>query len=144
MMLLKCCYFEDMLGVSWSPVRECHAFQSLRIIRVQCNSRKTRCRPQIPKYIDVRHHFFRKLIRQGGISVNHVPSQYQQANILTKAIAFDVFMITPTFLNGFRCLVHFAFGVVDRCLDVCILISICFVCARAYEQWHSWGAVLVS
>ena len=31
--------FEDTLGVSWSPVRECHAFPSLRTIRVQCNSR---------------------------------------------------------------------------------------------------------
>ena len=111
---------------------------------MQCNSRKTRCRPQTSKYIDVRHHLFRKLIRQGGISVNHVPSEYQQANILTKALPFDVFMITPTSLDGFRCLVHFAFGVVDRCLDGRILISIRFVCVCAYEQWHSWGAVLVS
>ena len=59
---VKKLYFEDTLSVSWSSVRECHAFQSLRTIRVQCNCRKTRCRPQLPKYIDVRHHLFRELV----------------------------------------------------------------------------------
>ena len=30
----------------------------------------------ISEYIDVRHHFFRELVRQGDISVNRVPSEY--------------------------------------------------------------------
>ena len=50
------------------------------------------------KHIDVRHHFFRELVRQGGISVSRVPSEYQHADILTKALAFDVFAIHRRFL----------------------------------------------
>ena len=29
------------------------------------------------KHIDVRHHFLRELVREGDISVKHVPSEYQ-------------------------------------------------------------------
>ena len=50
------------------------------------------------KHIDVRHHFFRELVRQGDISVNRVPSEYQHADILIKALAFDVFAIHRHFL----------------------------------------------
>ena len=45
------------------------------------------------KHIDVRHHFLRELVHQGDITVNHVPSEFQHGDILTKAIAFDVFAI---------------------------------------------------
>ena len=74
------------------------------------------------KHIDVRHHFFRELVRQGGISVNHVPSEYQHANILTKALAFDVFVIHRRYLINLK----FAFAV-DRRFDVYMLISVYFV-----------------
>ena len=50
------------------------------------------------KHIDVSHHFFREIVRQGDISVNHVASEYQHADILTKALAFDVFVIHRLFL----------------------------------------------
>ena len=50
------------------------------------------------KHIDVRHHVLRELVRQGDISVSHVPSEYQHADILTKALAFDVFAIHRRFL----------------------------------------------
>ena len=40
-------------------------------------------------HIDVRHHFLRELVRQGDIIVNHVSSEYQHADILTKVLAFD-------------------------------------------------------
>ena len=50
------------------------------------------------KHIDVRHHFLRELVCQGDISVSHVPSEYQHADILTKALAFDVFVIHRRFL----------------------------------------------
>ena len=50
------------------------------------------------KHIDVRHHCLRELVRQGDISVSHVPSEYQHADILTKALAFDVFAIHRRFL----------------------------------------------
>ena len=50
------------------------------------------------KHIDVRHHFLRELVRQGDIIVNHVPSEYQHADILTKVIAFDLFAIHRRFL----------------------------------------------
>ena len=50
------------------------------------------------KHIDVRRHFFREVVRQGDISVSHVPSEYQHGDILTKALAFDVFAIHRRFL----------------------------------------------
>ena len=50
------------------------------------------------KRIDVRHHFLRELVRQGDIIVNHVPSEYQHADILTKVLAFDLFAIHRRFL----------------------------------------------
>ena len=50
------------------------------------------------KHIDVPHHFLRELFRQGDIiSVNHVPSEYQHADILTKVLAFDLFAIHRRF-----------------------------------------------
>ena len=45
------------------------------------------------KHIDVRYHLLRELVRQGNIIVNHVPSEYQHADILTKVLAFDLFTI---------------------------------------------------
>ena len=53
------------------------------------------------KYIDVRFHFLRELVRQGGIGVNHVLSKYQFADILTKVSAFDFFAIHRCFLMNF-------------------------------------------
>ena len=50
------------------------------------------------KHIDVRHHFLRELVRQGDIIVDHVPSEYQHADILTKVLAFDLFAIHRRFL----------------------------------------------
>ena len=48
------------------------------------------------KQIDV-HHFLRELVRQGDISVNHVPSEYQHADILRKVLVFDFFAIHHRF-----------------------------------------------
>ena len=45
------------------------------------------------KKVDVRHHFLRELVCQRCIPVNYVPSEYQHADILTKTLAFDVFVI---------------------------------------------------
>ena len=50
------------------------------------------------KHINVRHHFLRELVRQGDTIVNHVPSEYQHADILTKVLAFDLFVIHRRFL----------------------------------------------
>ena len=50
------------------------------------------------KHIDVCHHFLRELVRQGDIIVNHVPSECQQADILTKVLALDLFAIHRRFL----------------------------------------------
>ena len=49
------------------------------------------------KHIDVRHNFLRELVRQRA-SVNHVSSEYQHADILTKALALDVLVIHRRFL----------------------------------------------
>ena len=45
------------------------------------------------KHIDVRHHVLRELVRQGDVSVSHVPSEYQHADILTKALASYLFVV---------------------------------------------------
>ena len=45
------------------------------------------------KHIDVRHHVLRELVRQGDVSVSHVPSEYHHADILTKALASDLFVV---------------------------------------------------
>ena len=49
------------------------------------------------KQIDVCHYFFRELVRQGDISVNHFPSEYQHADISRKVLAFDFFAIHRRF-----------------------------------------------
>ena len=50
------------------------------------------------KHIDVRHHVLRELVRQGDVSVSHVPSEYQHADILTKALSSDLFVVHRRFL----------------------------------------------
>ena len=52
------------------------------------------------KHFDVRHHFLRELVRQGYIIVNHVLSEYQHADVLTKVLAFDLFAIHRRFLTN--------------------------------------------
>ena len=47
------------------------------------------------KHIDVRHHFLRELVRQRDIKVVQVPSEFQHADILTRALTFDLFAKTP-------------------------------------------------
>ena len=54
------------------------------------------------KHIDVRHHFLRELVRQRGIKVVRVPSEFQHAEILTKALAFDVFAFHRKFLMNLK------------------------------------------
>ena len=50
------------------------------------------------KHIDVRHHFLRELVRQRDIKIAQVPSEFQHADILTKALAFDLFAFHRKFL----------------------------------------------
>ena len=49
------------------------------------------------KHIDVRHHFLGELVRQGDTEVVQVPSEFQHAYMLTKALAFDLFAIFVRF-----------------------------------------------
>ena len=43
------------------------------------------------KHIDVRRHLLQELVRQRDIKVVQVPSQFQHADILTKAWAYHLF-----------------------------------------------------
>ena len=54
------------------------------------------------KHIDVRHHFLRELVRQRDIKVLQVPSEYQHADILAKALAFDLFAFHRKFLINLK------------------------------------------
>ena len=49
------------------------------------------------KHIDMRHHFLRALVRQRDVKVFQVPSELQHADILTKALAFDLFAFHQKF-----------------------------------------------
>ena len=52
------------------------------------------------KHIDVRHHFLRELVRQKDINVVQVPSEFQHADILTNALAFDLFAFHRKLVPG--------------------------------------------
>ena len=52
------------------------------------------------KHIDVRHHFLRELVVQRDIKVMQVPSEFQYADILTKALAYDLFAFHQKILPG--------------------------------------------
>ena len=54
------------------------------------------------KHMDVRHHFIRELVRQKGIKLVQVPSEFQHADILTKALAFDLFAFHRKFLMNLK------------------------------------------
>ena len=43
------------------------------------------------KHIDMHHHFRRERVCQSDIKVVQVPSEFQHADILTKALAYDLF-----------------------------------------------------
>ncbi|CAN0477882.1 unnamed protein product, partial [Ascophyllum nodosum] len=46
--------------------------------------------------------FLRELVPQGELSVSDSPSEYQHADILTKTLAFDVFVIHRRSLMNLR------------------------------------------
>ena len=54
------------------------------------------------KHIDVRHNFLRELVRQKDIKVVKIPSEFQPADILTKALAYDLFTLLQKFLMNLK------------------------------------------
>ena len=72
------------------------------------------------KHIDVRNHFLRELVRQGDIIVNHVPSEYQHADILTKVLALDLFAIHRRFLMNLSD--QWSCDLVDQQVNVCLFV----------------------
>ena len=54
------------------------------------------------KHIGVRYHFLLELVRQRDIKVVQVPSELQHADILTKALAFDLFAFHRNFLISLK------------------------------------------
>ena len=57
--------------------------------------------------------------------MSRVTSEYQHADILTKALAFDVFAIHRRFLMNLSVDEFVLDFAVDRRFDVCMLISVC-------------------
>ena len=72
------------------------------------------------KHIDVRHHFLRELVHQRDIIVNHVPSEYQHADILTKVLAFDLFAIHRRFLTNISD--EWSCDLVNQQVNVCLFV----------------------
>ena len=54
------------------------------------------------KHIDVRHHFLRAFVRQRDTKVVQVLSEFQYADILTKALAFDLRLRFTEISNEFE------------------------------------------
>ena len=54
------------------------------------------------KRIDVRHHFLRELVRQRDTKVVQVPPEFQHGDILTKALAYDLFVFHRKFLMNLK------------------------------------------
>ena len=73
-----------------------------------------------PKHIGVCHHFLRELVRQGDINVNHVPSEYQHADILTKVLAFDLFAIHRLFLMNLIVINGVVIWWISKLMYVCL------------------------
>ena len=44
------------------------------------------------KHIDIRYHFIHKEVEEKIINVEHVPTQEQLADIMTKIVTFDTFV----------------------------------------------------
>ena len=74
------------------------------------------------KDLDVRHHPLRELVRQGDISVNHGPSEYQDVDILTEVSAFDLFSIRRRFSTNLRD--QKSCDLADRQVDVCLCLYV--------------------
>ena len=70
-------------GVPCTPVSEDNESAVQRVQNPITNSSS--------KYIDARHHFLSMLVGREEASIIHVPSQFQNANFLTKAVARDSF-----------------------------------------------------
>ncbi|CAB1102304.1 unnamed protein product [Ectocarpus sp. CCAP 1310/34] len=51
------------------------------------------------KHIDVRHHYIRGLVERKEISMTHVPTQFQHADFLTKAISKESFALHRDFYD---------------------------------------------
>ena len=54
------------------------------------------------KHIDVRHHFLRELVDKMKIEVEHVGSEEQHADVLTKALPRATFEVHRDFLLGIK------------------------------------------
>ena len=50
------------------------------------------------KHIYIRQHFIQELVRQRDIKVVQLPSEFQHADIMTKALAYDLLAFHPKFL----------------------------------------------
>ena len=87
-------------GLAGSADRTCIGFPVFEDNQGALQISKNSVSSSNSKYINVRHHFLRELVRQGDIIVNHVPSEYQQADTLTKVLAFDLFAIHRRFLTN--------------------------------------------
>ena len=54
------------------------------------------------RHTAVRHPFLRELVRQRDTKGVQVSSEFQHADILTKALAFDLFVFHPKFLMNLK------------------------------------------
>ena len=52
------------------------------------------------KHIDIRHHFLRSLTEDGVLTIRHVASRKQHADILTKALPRELFQSHREFVLG--------------------------------------------
>ena len=93
----------DRFAVLCCPVRSCRVFRFLKTIKVlYVQLAQNPVTNSDSKHIDVHHHFLRELVRQRGIKVVQAASEFQHADILTKALAFDLFAFHQNFLMNLK------------------------------------------
>ena len=93
------------------------------------------------KHIDVRHHFLRELVRQRDIKVVQVPSEFQHADIFTKALAYNLCCVSPKMPDESEVLSRLLIGnqvcrVTFECLSSEYSVYVCmYICmVRTYSR----------
>ncbi|GJS26436.1 hypothetical protein Tco_0487056 [Tanacetum coccineum] len=91
--------------VSWSSKKQdCTSMSSARCpshdIAISCNSRSSN---SSTKHIDVRYHFIKEQVEKGIVELFFVGTEYQLADLFTKALSEDRFKSLVRQL-GMRCL----------------------------------------
>jgi len=84
--------FEELNINIPSPVVLCDSTGALAVSEDPINYQRT-------KHIDIRYHYIRYVIKNGQVTINHVPGDENPADLLTKALGLDRHQKLLKYLN---------------------------------------------